>query len=152
MARPMLRRVAMTDQRARDQRSEWVLVADGDEAAAVAVAQRFSTAGLLAFPTSTGGDAVLLVRTGRIAVAVVGDALEDQTGHALVAMLTTLDPKLRIIMTVSPAWPEAEANARRMGIIHYAPKPLDVEALVAIVSRTVRDSGQNVPCTCGGRQ
>lgn len=114
-----------------------VLVADADETAGRMLAGYFTERGFRASHTALGDDVLSLASAGRLGVVIVDVALDDMSGHVLVARLKELDPGIRILMTTGDFRPELELLARQIGILHYAQKPADYQRLEAIVSKAV---------------
>jgi DNA-binding NtrC family response regulator len=114
-----------------------VLVADADGEAGRGLAEHFAKRGFHATHTALGGEVLALAEAGRLGVVIVDVALRDMSGHALVARLKEIDPRLRVLMTTGDFRPELEVRARQIGILHYAQKPADPERLEAVVSKAI---------------
>jgi DNA-binding response OmpR family regulator len=127
----------MSHQRADQPGQVWVLVADADERAARALATRFRRLGLWAYPTTRGREAEELARAYRLTLAVIDVRLRDMAGHDLAARLRALDDRLSIVMTAGNRHAESEIQAREAGIVHFAPKPLDLRHLHAVVAKAL---------------
>lgn len=110
----------------------WALVADRDEAAARGVAAALAQLGLWVYPTPRGREAMRLARVQPLALAIVDESLADMPGHALAQALRRCDADLPLVMTAGANEPDDEIRARSIGIVHYAPKPLDMRALQAV--------------------
>jgi DNA-binding response OmpR family regulator len=116
----------------------WALVADRDEAAARGVAAALARLGLWVYPTPRGQEAMRLARVQPLALAVVDERLADMPGHVLAQALRRCDAELPLVMTASASEPDGEVRARSIGIVHYAPKPLDLRALQAVAEHASR--------------
>ena len=132
--------------------SRWILVADGDVAAANLVAGFLLNSRFRAYPTARGFDALRLVRRYRLGLAVVDVDLLDMTGCELVRKLRTIEPALPVIMTTGDYRPATEVDARQLGIVQYIHKPVDLQRLDLVVTRIFAADGEpaprvTVPCT-----
>jgi two-component system CheB/CheR fusion protein len=117
--------------------SPLVLVADGDGEAGAGLARYLADRGFRATHTRLGAEVLDLAQTGQVGVVIVDVALRDMSGHALVARLKEIDPRLHILMTTGDFRPELELRARQIGILHYAQKPADPERLEAVVVKAI---------------
>jgi len=113
----------------------WILVADGDEAAARSIANFLLRARLRAYPTARGLEAMRLLGRFRLALAVVDVNLLDMSGHDLVRRLRAIEPVLPVVMTTGDYSPATEVEARQLGIVQYVHKPIDLQRLDRVVSR-----------------
>lgn len=114
-----------------------VLVADADGAAARALAGRFRHQGFWAYPTTRGAEALTLSRAYPLALAVVDVRLADMPGCELAARLRLVDGRLPVVVTAADSQPESEVAARRAGIVLYAPKPLSMRRLRAVMRKAI---------------
>ncbi len=114
-----------------------LLVVDTDDEAGRVLADHFSQRGFRAAHTTLGQDALDLAHAGRLRAAIVDVALRDMSGHALVARLKEIDPRVKVLMTAGDYRPEFEVRARQIGILHYAQKPVDPERLEAVVAKAL---------------
>ena len=114
-----------------------LLVVDADETTGQALADHFSQRGFRATFTALGQDALDLAHAGRLRAAIVDVTLRDMSGHALVARLKEVDPRVQVLMTAGDYRPEFEVRARQIGILHYAQKPADPERLEAVVAKAL---------------
>lgn len=111
---------------------------DADTVAAKRLASHLSRLGHWAYAASSGERALRLVTLAPLTIAVVDVALEDMTGYELVARLKGVDDLLPVVMTVADSRAEHEVLARGLGIVHYAPKPIDMRRLEAVIAQTCR--------------
>jgi DNA-binding NtrC family response regulator len=114
-----------------------VLVVDADDAAGRHLADHFTRRGFRVTHTALGQDALDLAHAGRLRAVIVDVALRDMSGHALVARLKEIDPRVHVLMTAGDYRPEFEMRARQIGILHYAQKPADPERLEAVVAKAL---------------
>jgi DNA-binding NtrC family response regulator len=114
-----------------------VLVVDADDEAGRSLADHFVRRGFRVSHTSLGQDALDLAHAGRLRAAIVDVTLRDMSGHALVARLKEVDPRVHVLMTTGDYRPEFEVRARQIGILHYAPKPADPDRLEAVVAKAL---------------
>lgn len=117
--------------------SPLVVVVDGDGDAGRGLARYFAERGFCATHTALGAEVLDLAQAGRLGVVIVDVALRDMSGHALVARLKEIDPRLHVLMTTGDFRPELELRARQIGILHYAQKPADPERLAAVVVKAI---------------
>lgn len=117
-----------------------ILVADGDAGAGRLLAAQLTRRGFRAAHTPRGDEVLGAAVAGRVGVAIVDVALDDMSGHALVARLKEVDPALRVLMTTADYRPELELRARQIGILHYAQKPVDAARLEAVVAKALASS------------
>ena len=120
----------------------WILVADGDEAAARLVAGFLLQARLRAYPTARGLDAVRLLGRFRLGLAVIDVDLLDMSGFDLVRKLRAAEPVLPIVMTTADYSPAIEVEARQLGIVQYLHKPIDLQRLDLVVARIFAFDGE----------
>jgi DNA-binding response OmpR family regulator len=123
----------------------WILVADGDEAAARSVANFLLQARLRAYPTARGLEAMRLIGRFRLGLAVVDVNLLDMPGYDLVRRLRALEPALPVVMTTGDYSPATEVQARQLGIVQYIHKPIDLQRLDRVVSRLFGPEAAAVP-------
>jgi len=115
--------------------ARWILVADGDEAAANRVAGFLLHARFRAYPAARGLDALRLARRHRLGLAVVDVDLLDMTGCDLVRQLRAIEPALPVAMTTGDYRPTTEVEARQLGIVQYVHKPVDLRRLGLVIAR-----------------
>lgn len=127
--------------------SRWVLVADRDEAAARGIAAALARLGFWACSTSHGRQAVRLASSQPLTLAIVDECLADMPGLALVRELRRYDEALPLVVTTAAGVRASEVRARSLGIVHYAPKPLDLKTLQAVAEHASRTA----PMDLGGR-
>jgi DNA-binding response OmpR family regulator len=118
--------------------SRWVLVADRDEGAARGVAAALAHLGFWAFATPCGHQAVRLAGCHPLALAIVDERLADMPGLALARRLRRYDAALPLVITTGASARTSEVRARSLGIVHYAPKPLDLKTLQAVAEHASR--------------
>jgi DNA-binding response OmpR family regulator len=123
----------------------WILVADGDEASARAVASFLLQARLRAYPTARGFEAMRLLGRFRLGLAVVDVNLLDMPGCDLVRRLRAMEPALPVVMTTGDYSPATEVQARQLGIVQYIHKPIDLHRLDRVVSRIFSPDGAHIP-------
>jgi DNA-binding response OmpR family regulator len=117
--------------------ARWILVADGDEAAANRVAGFLLNARLRAYPAARGLEGLRLARRHRLGLAVVDVHLLDMTGRDLVRQLRAIEPALPVVMTTADYRPTTEVEARQLGIVQYIHKPLDLHRLDLVIARII---------------
>jgi two-component system OmpR family response regulator len=125
--------------------ARWILVADGDEAAANRVAGALLQARFRAYPAARGLDALRLVRRHRIGLAVIDVDLIDMQGCDLVRRLRAIEPGLPVVMTTGDYRPATEVEARQLGIVQYIHKPVDLARLDLVVARIFAQEAELAP-------
>lgn len=114
-----------------------LLVVDADDDAGRVLTDHLTRRGFRVTHTPMGQDALDLAHAGRLRAAIVDVTLRDMSGHALVARLKEIDPRVHVLMTTGDYRPEFEVRARQIGILHYAQKPADPERLEAVVAKAL---------------
>jgi DNA-binding response OmpR family regulator len=125
--------------------ARWILVADGDEAAANRVAGALLQARFKAYPAARGLDALRLARRHRIGLAVIDVDLIDMQGCDLVRRLRAIEPGLPVVMTTGDFRPATEVEARQLGIVQYIHKPVDLARLDLVVARIFAQEAELAP-------
>jgi two-component system response regulator HydG len=115
--------------------ARWILVADGDEAAANRVAGFLLRSRFRAYPAPRGIDALRLARRHRLGLAIVDVHLLDMPGRELIRQLRAIEPALPVVMTTGDFRPTTEVEARQLGIVQYIHKPVDLQRLDLVISR-----------------
>jgi DNA-binding response OmpR family regulator len=125
--------------------ARWILVADGDEAAANRVAASLLQARFRAYPAARGLDALRLARRHRIGLAIVDVDLTDMQGCDLVRRLRAIEPGLPVVMTTGDYRPATEVEARQLGIVQYIHKPVDLSRLDLVIARIFAQEAELAP-------
>ena len=120
------------------ERGTWVLIADADEASRRLLGLHLRERGLSTIETPSGFDAMSAARTTPVALAVIDVKLEDMAGQALVGTLRSMYPTLSVVMTTAEEQRCMEIHARKVGIVHYATKPVTFDTIAEIALRAVR--------------
>jgi DNA-binding response OmpR family regulator len=110
-----------------------VLIVDGDVPAACRLAERLRGLGQVVHTARSGTDAVRIAESAPLALAIVDVVLADMSGYQLATHLRATHPRLSLMMTTADPRPELEVEARRVGIVHYAHKPLEADRVTAIL-------------------
>ena len=85
----------------------------------------------------TGRDALEIIRTWRPDVVVTDVIMPDMNGLELISHIRSeLPPPLPVIIAMS-GFPEFEKEARRRGAQVFQPKPIDTDALVALLESPI---------------
>jgi DNA-binding response OmpR family regulator len=125
--------------------ARWILVADGDEAAANRVAGFLLRSRCKAYPAPRGVDALRLARRHRLALAVVDVHLRDMPGRELIRQLRAIEPGLPVVMTTGDFRPTTEVEARQLGIVQYIHKPVDLQRLDLVIARILAANPERAP-------
>ncbi len=86
---------------------------------------------------TSGAEAMKVCRAFRVDLAIIDMSLPDMHGYELVLELKKIRPNIRVIMASEDYSLEAEANARRSGIIFYAQKPFCIDLLRMVVMKGI---------------
>jgi len=123
--------------------STWVLIADADEASRRLLGLHLRERGLSTIETPSGFDAMSAARTTPLALAVVDVKLEDMAGQTLVGTLRSTYPALPVVMTTAGEQHGMEIHARKVGIVHYATKPVTFDTIAEIALRAADRANPN---------
>jgi len=86
---------------------------------------------------TSGREAIKVCRASIVELAIIDMRLPDMHGYELVLELKEIQPSIRVIMASEDYSPEAEANARRSGIIYYAQKRFCIDLLRMVVMKGI---------------
>ena len=114
-----------------------ILVVDGDASSAMALANHFRRRGFWVYQTARADEALWLTRLHEPALAVIDLTLQDMPGCDLVLRFKLLGLEFPVIMTDGGNGIESETEARQAGIVYYAPKPIDLRWLDAVVTKAI---------------
>lgn len=115
-----------------------ILLADKDKTILNSIKQRLNHEGWAVFNATSAKTALNIAGKINIQLAVVDMKLSDAKGTELISMLKVIHPNVRIIFTTPDHSIETETEARKIGIILYMPKPLDLELLGKAVTKGLK--------------
>jgi DNA-binding NtrC family response regulator len=115
-----------------------VLIVDDEEAIRFAIGRYFERRGLVTAPAETLADARRIVAERAIDAAVVDWSLPDGDGLTLLRELKATDSNLPVVMLTGHATIALAVQTIRDGAEQFLTKPVDLDALVAIVERALR--------------
>jgi DNA-binding NtrC family response regulator len=115
----------------------WILIADADGDSASRLVSHFVRQGLRAYHAARGEEALLLAHSRQIGAAVIDVTLADMQGTTLAARLKAIEPDLPVVMTSADHRPETEVEARRLGILYFAHKPVSDRLIGGVVQKAL---------------
>ncbi len=115
---------------------ETILVVDDEQLIRRTVARRLQTAGYEVIEAETGKLA-LERAAGGVDLAILDYRLPDLDGLTVLKQLKQSDPDILVILLTAYANVEAAVTAMKLGAYHFANKPFDLEALVAMVEQAL---------------
>jgi len=115
---------------------ETILVVDDEPLIRRAIARRLLTAGYDVLEAEDGRTAIERASTG-VDLAILDYRLPDIDGVAVLRQLKQSDQDLLVILLTAYADVDTAVAAMKLGAYHFANKPFDLEALVAIVEQAL---------------
>jgi len=86
-----------------------------------------------------GDKALKKVLRDRFDVMIVDLRLPDMDGLALIKAVRQFDPFIKVIVMTAYGSPEAEREAKKLGIQGYVTKPFVIEEMKSMISRIMAD-------------
>lgn len=115
------------------------LLVDDDLPLLRACARVLARAGFEVTATTTGGEAVALVRKGPPFDVILSDiSMPDLDGVALLREVRRLDPDARVVLMTGGPTVETAMQAVELGALRYLPKPVEPALLVEVATRAVQ--------------
>jgi len=114
-----------------------VLLVDDEEELVTTLAERLSYRGVDALWTTTGRDAVALIRQEPFDVVVLDVKMPNLNGIQLKKELERIRPEMKYVF-VTGHGSEEDFRIGSAEADHYLAKPLDIETLVATLMEVVR--------------
>lgn len=125
------------DQRSGAEDRATILVADAD-ATAVASIRSMDLGRLVEVETVVSGRACMArIRENHVRVLVLDADLPDGPSEWVLAQVRQAKPSLHVIYTAAHPTDEVELKARRMGILYFAPKPLDASTVARVLKSAI---------------
>ncbi|MCC7007427.1 MAG: sigma-54-dependent Fis family transcriptional regulator [Acidobacteria bacterium] len=115
---------------------ETILVVDDEPLIRRAIARRLQTAGYDVLEAEDGRTAIDRASAG-VDLAILDYKLPDIDGVAVLKQLKQADQDLLVILLTAYADVDTAVAAMKLGAYHFANKPFDLEALVAIVEQAL---------------
>ena len=116
---------------------ETILVVDDEPLIRRTLSKRLLTAGYEVMEAEDGKRAIERASGGGVALAILDYRLPDIDGINVLEQLKQLDPDLLVILLTAYANVDAAVSAMKLGAYHFAIKPFDLEALVAMVEQAL---------------
>lgn len=88
---------------------------------------------------SAGNKALKKVLRDKFDVMIVDLRLPDMDGLALIKAVRQFDPFIKVIVMTAYGSPEAEREAKKLGIQGYVTKPFVVEEMKTMITQIVAD-------------
>lgn len=88
---------------------------------------------------SAGNSALKKVLRDKFDVMIVDLRLPDMDGLALIKAVRQFDPFIKVIVMTAYGSPEAEREAKKLGIQGYVTKPFVVEEMKTMITQIVAD-------------
>ena len=115
---------------------ETILVIDDELLIRRSIARRLQTAGYEVLEAEDGATA-LTRAAQRVDLAILDYRLPDIDGVSVLKQLKQLDPDILVILLTAYASVETAVSAMKLGAYHFANKPFDLEALVAMIEQAL---------------
>jgi DNA-binding NtrC family response regulator len=115
-----------------------VLFVDDEHDLVSAVVERLEIRGFAAEGVTSGSEALERIESGSFDVVVADVKMPGLDGLQLARILGQRHPKIRIILLSGHGSSEDVEEGRRLGVVDYLQKPIDIETLVELLSRTTK--------------
>ena len=113
-----------------------VLIVDDDIDIAANLRDILTECGHCADVAHNGIQAIELARQQTYAVALLDFKMPGMDGFTLCEKIKSIQPDVAVIMVTACAPTEAAARARKAGMRHILPKPVDMMALMGLVEHS----------------
>jgi DNA-binding NtrC family response regulator len=115
---------------------ETILVIDDEQLIRRAIVGRLSAAGYRCLEAENGRSAIERAGEG-VDLAILDYRLPDLDGIAVLKHIKQIDPDILVILLTAYANVETAVEAMKLGAYHFANKPFDLEALVAMIEQAL---------------
>lgn len=115
-----------------------MLFVDDEHDLVSAVVERLEIRGFAAEGVTSGSEALERIESGSFDVVVADVKMPGLDGLQLARILGQRHPKIRIILLSGHGSSEDVEEGRRLGVVDYLQKPIDIETLVELLSRTTK--------------
>jgi two-component system, response regulator RegA len=119
------------------------LLVDDDEVFTSVMARSLSRRGFEAVIASNGAQAITLLQSQPIDIAVVDLRIESENGLMMIPQLKAIKPSLRILMLTGYASIATAVEAVKRGAENYLPKPATADDVLRVLGLSA--SGEFVP-------
>src|SRR5215467_5466166 len=113
-----------------------ILVVDDEQLIRWSLTERLRSEGYDVLEAATGREALERARDG-VDLVLLDYKLPDLDGVTVLKRLKEADPDLLVILLTAYANVDAAVSAMKLGAYHFAIKPFDLEALVAMVEQAL---------------
>ena len=107
-----------------------LLIVDDESGFTEVLCKRMARRGVAATPTSSGEDAVQLLRRAEFDVAIVDLKLQGMDGVEILKVFKLMAPGMPVIMLTGHGSEEAREACMKLGAEGYLSKPIDFELLL----------------------
>jgi FixJ family two-component response regulator len=121
-----------------------VWIVDADPAEARRLEDDLAAHGVSVCTFASGDEMLYRSRSARPSLVVADVRLGDMSGTELVGLLRVAGVRAPVVMTARAHGDDLEIQARAAGIVHFAVKPVDVEAVLRILWRTLAEDVKGV--------
>jgi DNA-binding response OmpR family regulator len=119
-----------------------IMVVDDDPNIVKALALRLNSAGYQTMTTFNGMTALILARLKKPDLIIADIWMPAGCGLSLAFRMKELLPSVPLIFLTASKQPGLEQKARELGAAGYLEKPYEPEALLELISRTLKEKEQ----------
>lgn len=115
-----------------------VLFVDDEDDLVSAVVERLEIRGFAAEGVTSGSEALERIETGFFDVVVADVKMPGLDGLQLARILGQRNPEIRVVLLSGHGSSEDVEEGRRLGVVDYLQKPIEIETLVELLSRPTK--------------
>lgn len=115
-----------------------VLFVDDEHDLVSAVVERLEIRGFAAEGVTSGSEALERIESGSFDVVVADVKMPGLDGLQLARILGQRSPQIRVILLSGHGSSEDVEEGRRLGVVDYLQKPIEIETLVELLSRSTK--------------
>ena len=115
-----------------------VLFVDDEDDLVSAVVERLEIRGFAAEGVTSGSEALERIETGFFDVVVADVKMPGLDGLQLARILGQRNPEIRVVLLSGHGSSEDVEEGRRLGVVDYLQKPIEIETLVELLSRATK--------------
>jgi CheY-like chemotaxis protein len=115
-----------------------VLFVDDEDDLVSAVVERLEIRGFAAEGVTSGSEALERIETGSFDVVVADVKMPGLDGLQLARILGQRNPEIRVVLLSGHGSSEDVEEGRRLGVVDYLQKPIEIETLVELLSRATK--------------
>lgn len=117
-----------------------VLLVDDEVEFLHVIKKRMSKRDIIVTPTSSGSEAIGVLRGEEFDCAVVDLRMRDMDGIEVLKVFKKMAPEMPVIMLTGHGSEQAAGEGIELGAYDYLMKPCELERLIAKIKKAVRDS------------